>query len=170
MEAEEFEIRFLPLSRELLRRAMRLLGDLEEAKDAVQETFAQAWQIRRRLATMENAEGYVAEILRNYCLKRLRAGRERVSEEVLAMQPDSRPDPAQQAEARSRAELMRRLIASLPPQPARVLTLQVYGEMDSAEIAAHLSLSEANVRKILSRYRPRLAAMYSEAVRPKPPE
>lgn len=65
---------------------------------------------------------------------------------------------------------MRSLIASLPPQPARVLTLQVYGEMDSAEIAAHLSLSEANVRKILSRYRPRLAAMYSEAVRPKPPE
>lgn len=35
MEAGEFEIRFLPLSCELLRRAMRLLGDLEEAKDAV---------------------------------------------------------------------------------------------------------------------------------------
>lgn len=89
---------------------------------------------------MENAEGYVAEILHNYCLKRLCASREQVSEEVLAMQPDSRPDPAQQAEARSRAELMRCLIASLPPQPARVLTLQVYGEMDSAEIAAPVAL------------------------------
>jgi len=65
MNAEEFEIRVMPLQREL-RRAVRLLGNTEATKDTVQDVMTQAWHMRKRLAAMDHMEGYVAEMLHDH--------------------------------------------------------------------------------------------------------
>ena len=46
--------------------AERLLGDKEEAADAVQETYARLWEQRRKLARHVAPEAFAMQTLKNH--------------------------------------------------------------------------------------------------------
>ena len=62
----EFERRYWPLRTRLMRTALALLGNGQEAEDAVQETFLRVWRQGERLDDMASPEGFFLLTLR-YC-------------------------------------------------------------------------------------------------------
>jgi RNA polymerase sigma-70 factor (ECF subfamily) len=72
MKAEEFKSLIIPLTGKLYRIALRLLGDSSDARDAVQEVFAKAWNMRERLAEINNIDAFVTTMMKNFCLDKLR--------------------------------------------------------------------------------------------------
>lgn len=164
MTEETFETRFLPMVAPLMRRARRLLGNAEDAEDAVQEVMARMWRERKRLETMESAEGYVAEALKRQCLYMLRGRRTEVGTEILEAKEAGTQSPLEHLERESDRRLMRRLIARLPAKAARMLSLHLYGQLSNTEIAAVTGENEANVRVILSRSRKRLIEDFRLAI------
>ncbi len=61
----------------LLRVAHRILGDSDQAEDAVAETFLKAWAHRHRLRTPDRLEAWLARICRNESLSILRRDKHR---------------------------------------------------------------------------------------------
>lgn len=57
---------------ELLLKAYHLLGDLEEASDAVQEVFIKLWGVRTKLLPDTLLDNYLNKLIRNHCLSCLR--------------------------------------------------------------------------------------------------
>ncbi len=57
---------------ELLLKAYYLLGDLEEASDAVQEVFIKLWGVRSKLLPDTLLDNYLNKLIRNHCLSCLR--------------------------------------------------------------------------------------------------
>jgi RNA polymerase sigma factor (sigma-70 family) len=57
---------------ELLLKAYHLLGDLEEASDAVQEVFIKLWGVKRKLLPDTQLDNYLSTLIRNHCLSCLR--------------------------------------------------------------------------------------------------
>lgn len=72
MNTQSFEQKYLQLTPRLYSVAFSVLGNAEDAEDAVQETFARLWEKRNELERMENAEGYFMTTLRHISLNMLR--------------------------------------------------------------------------------------------------
>lgn len=72
MNTQSFEQKYLQLTPRLYSVAFSVLGNAEDAEDAVQDTFARLWEKRNELERMENAEGYFMTTLRHISLNMLR--------------------------------------------------------------------------------------------------
>ena len=72
MNTQNFEQKYLQLTPRLYSVAFSVLGNAEDAEDAVQDTFARLWEKRNELERMENAEGYFMPTLRHISLNMLR--------------------------------------------------------------------------------------------------
>ena len=68
MTQRQFLDTLLPLQPTLRLVAERLLGNREEAEDAVQETYARLWEQRQRLEQCENQQGFAMQMLKNHCI------------------------------------------------------------------------------------------------------
>ncbi|NJO68828.1 MAG: RNA polymerase sigma factor [Bacteroidetes bacterium] len=77
MKAEEFKSAIIPLTGKLYKIAFRILGDSSDARDAVQEVFAKAWNMRERLAEVNNSDAFVTTMMKNYCFDRIRTNHTR---------------------------------------------------------------------------------------------
>lgn len=166
MSPQEFQQRFLPLARTLHRTAFALLGNAEDAEDAVQETYLRLWQQADRVATMEGAEGFFLTTLRHECLDRLRrrAARHEVDGEGLPPEAKAEPyaPPPEPEEEPDAAARQLSLLEQLPPNTRRLLQLRHVAGASYAEIAAITGLTEVNIRVILSRTRKQLSELYNK--------
>lgn len=160
MNQPEFERRYWPLRTRLLRTALALLGNMEEAEDAVQETFLRVWQQGERLDDMASPEGFFLLTLRNHCLNLLRSRR---TAEVPISEAHSLSDESD-AELREqlRADLHRLRIAlgTLKPKARSAITMQYFDDMTTSDIALVLGETHANTRSILTRARQQLRSYF----------
>src|SRR5687767_7766968 len=153
---EEFTRATEPLRRELLAHCYRMLGSVEEAEDAVQETLLRAWRAYGDFEGRSSVRTWLYRIATNTCLTALqRHGGRRVlpsglaaptadpltavvpaGPEVLWLQPfPASPDPADVVTSRESVRLA--LIASLQHLPARqraVLILREVMAFSAAEV------------------------------------
>ena len=75
MTAATFKSTFLPLSATMYRTAYSLLGNPQDAEDAVQEAFIRLWQKRDRLPVNKDLGAYCQTLVRNLCIDEMRRGR-----------------------------------------------------------------------------------------------
>lgn len=144
----------------LLRYAIRLLSDVEYARDAVQETFIRF--IRSTRKKLENGEDNIANpkalmftILRNYCYDYLRSKKRKM--EIFIDEDRDIADFADTTNARpdvemSKAEqmqLIKEKINSLDPRAREIVILKLEHEKSYKEIASLLDISTSNVGFIL---------------------
>ncbi len=158
MDKSRFEIEILPLYRTLYAMSVTILGDRDNAADAVQEAFAKLWERRSDLDNVASPEAYARTVVKHLCLNRLReASRRRGMDDVVeGVQLDTA------AETRSELSLLRRMVGSLPPMQRRVLTLSSFGGCSNDEIAQITGESQSNVRQLLSRARKKLKELYNK--------
>lgn len=161
----------------LLAVARRMLGNEEDARDAVQEAFLSAFRSLDRFEGEARLSTWLHRIVLNASLMRLRQQRRRpeVSLDDLLprfLEDGHAADPAQDwklpLDALARREtrdLVRRSIESLPEVYRSVLLLRDVEELDTDETARLLGLSESAVKTRLHRARQALRGLLDPRLR-----
>jgi RNA polymerase sigma-70 factor, ECF subfamily len=149
----DFEHYFSTAKPSLLRQAYVYTGDVEEAKDLVQETLARAWRDWRRVGQLEDPQAWARKVLHNLAVGswRRRRARHRYDQRSGA----SRTEPVA-GPSTDRLDLARAL-KDLREKERRVLVLRAVVGLSIPEIAAELGASEGSVRVWLSRARAAVA-------------
>jgi RNA polymerase sigma-70 factor (TIGR02960 family) len=172
------EARFTALSerhrRELQVHSYRMLGNLEQAEDAVQEALLRAWKGRASFASTgdawgQSARAWLYRIVTTTCLDILRAAQRQTRQqpapgEIPWLQPcpdsllDEAAGPEGTAIRRETVELAYLAVIQLLPSRQRaVLLLRDVQGYSAAETAAILDVSVATVTSALQRARATIA-------------
>lgn len=156
MNREEFKQSILPHYRRMYGIAAAVLGDSEDACDAVQESMARLWEKRDEIGDKNNYEQFCLRVVKNVCLDKIRLRRQ-YADLSAADRPVSGNDAT---ETRETLNVVRRLVATLGETQRKVFMMATFGEYDNDEIVRATGLSEANVRQLLSRARKRIKELY----------
>ena len=130
----------------LYRAALSLLGDPQEAEDAVQDAFLRCWEKAPEFESGAHAKAWLLRVTVNGCKSRLRAPWRRRTAPLLDTYPADGPEERETLEA----------VQALPAADRAVVHLYYYEGYKTAEIAAMTGLREGTVRSRLSRARSRL--------------
>jgi len=137
----------------LYRAAAAILGDAQEAQDAVQDVFVALVRAQAALPGVQNLPAYLAVALRRAAVARLIR---RTRGAALRLEDVASPVAPPSAELGEVDAALQRALESLPAEQRQVLLLKVDAEMTFQEIAAALGIS-ANTAA--SRYRYALEKM-----------
>lgn len=138
--------------------ALAITRDVPASEDIAQEAFLSAWQHIRRLQNPASFLPWLRQITRNLARDHLRAGRHRPldgegAELAIELAADPSPTPSEWLEDDERERAAADLISSLPEDSREALLLYYREGQSSQQVAMLLGLSDAAVRKRLSRAR-----------------
>ena len=154
MPASLFKQLLLPLYPRLHRVALRLLGNVEDAEDMVQEVYMKLWSKRDALPEVKDVEAYCVTLTKNMCVDRLRLAEvEEVDVETMTLPIAATDDVARRIEERDTVEHVKAFVVTLPENQQRVITLRYMEERSFEEIEQMTGLTAVNVRALLSRAR-----------------
>jgi RNA polymerase sigma-70 factor (ECF subfamily) len=169
-----------PHRRELHVHCYRILGSVQDAEDALQETLIAAWRGLAAFEERASIRTWLYRVATNRCLNALRSARRRPrtegtmpafevpppsgTAEVLWLEPyadvlldelpDAEPGPAAVYEAKEAISLaFITALQVLPPRQRAVLVLRDVLGFHAAEVAAMLDASEESVTSALKRAR-----------------
>lgn len=158
MKQDQFLNRILPLQPRLQLVAERLLGNVAEAEDAVQDVVATLWERRSELDRLLNVEGYVINTLRNHCLMLMRHRKPTVKDEVLDNYSDD--DAAHDAAlCEERAAMLDKMMEQLPEVQRQAVQMRYIEQVSHEEMQRRLHMSSSNVYTTISRAVSALKAM-----------
>ena len=145
---QEFERLFKDSYPHMYRMAFSMVENVDDAKDAVHQVFAQIWRNKPRIAN-DSIRGYLLAATRNQCLHLLRSRQlqrqmeEELQQEITASENEEREELLLQ---------LRQVIDNnLTEQDRRVLSLHYDDEMTYAETATVLGISASAVNKHITR-------------------
>lgn len=138
--------------------ALAITRDVAASEDIAQEAFLKAWQQLDRLKNAASFLPWLRQITRNLARDHLRANRNRPlsgesADVAIQMAADPSPTPGERL-LRTEEEIVAAEIISALPEESRETLLLYYREgQSSQQVATLLGLSDAAVRKRLSRAR-----------------
>lgn len=153
MNPEEFKIQVLPLKQKLFRLSLRLLGHLEEAEDAVQDTMMKLWVKREDLANYQSVEALAVVMSRNICLDKMRSKAFQSEKFPANREAIAQSNPEEMMEKRDMALLIRNIVDHLPEQQKTILHLRDIEGLEYGEIAEIMEMNINAIRVNLSRAR-----------------
>jgi RNA polymerase sigma-70 factor (ECF subfamily) len=145
----------------LWRYALRILGNEEDAKDAVQQTLIQSHQSIDGLRQPEKFRPWLFKINRNKCFDILRKTGDRSGSEIsltkemresgLADLTSQTPLPGEIIERQETRRIIRQGINTLPSQQRQVAALRYATDLTFQEIGEALGLNENTVKTLFQR-------------------
>ncbi len=146
-----FEVLVRRYQGRVYRVAVRLLGDADEAEDAAQEAFVQAWQALPMFRGASSLPTWLYRIVTNRCLNHLQARR---SEEPLSDRHEAQtPGPQRAAETEDALAALKVAILRLTPEQRAPLVLRELEGRAYGEIAEILEITVPAVKSRLHRAR-----------------
>ena len=139
------------------RTALAVLGRHETALDAVQETFLKVHRSLSQWRGESSLRTWIVRIAVRCAIDLQRQVNRRRETDEAATEPFY--DPRLSIEESLRLARLRSVADRLPGQSGIILRLRLFGGQSNKDIAAHLGLSEANVRVQLSNAVRRLKEM-----------
>jgi RNA polymerase sigma factor (sigma-70 family) len=130
----------------LVRYATQITGDLDRARDVVQDTF-----VRLCAQSPDRLESHLAEWLFTVCRNRAfdllrKEGRMKPLDEAeLNRRASGDPSPAAEAERHEETSRAQRLLEALPPNQREVVRLKFQNGLSYKEISHVTNLSVSNV-------------------------
>ena len=147
--------RHLPMAR---TRAARLCPQPDDADDAVQDAFLQAFIALDRLRDPDRFAGWLGGIIVNVC----RAQRRRAPLTLLGDWPENlhpaSADSPPSAEDLDRADVLSRAVAGLPPGQRQAVDLYYYADQPAGQVAATRGAAKASLHKARRRLREYITA------------
>ena len=144
----------------LFRHAYRLLGDAEQARDTVQDAWA---DIVKGLPSLNDAGVFPAwayRIVTRRAADLIRtAQRRRRTADALAAEPEPRSDHAAVMEVSADATPLAKAIKELPPEQQATIALHYGEEFSVAETSAALGVPAGTVKTRLMHARRKLRAI-----------
>jgi RNA polymerase sigma-70 factor, ECF subfamily len=138
----------------------RMLGDVQEAEDAAQESFWRAYQALHRYDPQRSFITWLLSIAAHYCIDQQRRRRvptfsmDLITEEIF---PDNAPTPEFVTSQSEQDQILHQMIASMKPQDRAAIVLRYWYDFSEQEISQALSLSVSAVKSRLHRARIHLA-------------
>ncbi len=160
-EVDAYEVIMRRHNQRLYRAARAILRDDDEAEDVIQETYVRAYQHLADFAGEAQFSTWLTRIAVNEALARLR-GRRRVSDaggdregrrEAMDLFESPSAGPEQQLLEGETRRVLEAAIDALPEPYRVVFVLREIEEMDTAQTAACLDLTEETVKVRLHRSR-----------------
>ena len=146
--------------RHLLDIAFRMLGNLGEAEDAVQEAFARL--VRADLQTIDDVGGWLVVVVSRICLDKLRTRRRHPTspDEAIGQRPaDSAIDPADRITLDDNVRIALQLVLQrLTPAERTAFVLHDVFQYPFEEIGEIVGRTPAACRQLASRARRTIAA------------
>ncbi len=143
---------FEPLVRDHQRQALTiaeaLLGNAEDAADAVQEAFVKAFRALDRLSAGSPFGPWFRSIVRNHCRDRLRVNRppeDQWSSEVVDRNVWSEPSAPGAMEREQLAGAVRTALATISPEHREILVLKEMEDMSYAGISEAMNIPAGTV-------------------------
>jgi RNA polymerase sigma-70 factor (ECF subfamily) len=139
--------------------AYRMLGNVQDAEDAVQEIFLRAYTRLESFDRTRRFSTWLLSIGANYCIDRLR--RRRFSwftlDDVVFQMPSAEPGPERSALRKEEQEVVQRALQRLPEHYRIVTVLRYWHDMSYDEIAQATGLTESTIKTRLHRARNMMA-------------
>jgi RNA polymerase sigma-70 factor (ECF subfamily) len=134
--------------RQAIGLAYRILGDLGEAEEVVQEVFLSAWRTGHQYDPARGSQrAWVLSMVRNRSIDVLRARRRRpVQPMAEGLDPPDAEDVTVRAASNVDAEAARVALNALPPDQKRVIELAYFGGLSHREIATQLATPIGTVK------------------------
>ncbi|MFO0946859.1 MAG: sigma-70 family RNA polymerase sigma factor [Planctomycetota bacterium] len=147
--SETLESTFRLHQAELLGTLYHLVGNLEDARDAVQEAFVKCWRHRDSVAGVANVKAWIFQIalnagrdLRSAAWRRKRRDWER--EEVMLI--SNHPPPEAALEHADQMDRLRLALADLRDEEKEVFLLRQNGELTYEQIAVAVGVPVGTVK------------------------
>lgn len=153
MRTDEFNDKIIPMRGELKQLACHLTGNDDVAEDLAQEVMLRLWNMRDSLAADGRNRALATTMLHNLVNDRWRHGR---YEQGHASTAEQIGDDGTAVEARDEADLVRRIVESLPDLQRMIFRMKEIEGYDSSEIMQITGCSAESLRKNLSRARMRI--------------
>ncbi len=169
-EIEAYEVIMRRHNQRLYRAARAILRSDDEAEDVIQETYVRAYQHLRDFAGEAQLSTWLTRIAVNEALSRLRR-HQRISDggedgearrQTMERFESQAPGPEQQLLEGETRKVLEAAIDALPEPYRVVFVLREIEEMDTADTAACLELSEETVKIRLHRSRRMLRRRLAE--------
>ena len=144
----------------VLRRARHILGDEQEAREALQELFVSLLSRPEQFEARSSATTFLYSATTHLCLNRLRNGRTRLR--LVEAQPPPSAPQTERAESLTEA---RALLARLPEELREVAVYCFFDELTQEETAQVMGCSRRHVNNLLVRLRTRAAELVGAGAR-----
>lgn len=160
MEQEQFKQEVLPLREQLFFYAQRLLDDLEDAEDVIQEVFLKLWYMRNDLNSYNSIPALSVQITKHLCFNRIKV-RQRKQESLEAVNLMSETlTPEVQLEHKDSVAHVMRIIDELPGLQQTILRMKHVDGFEVEEIAEVIGSNPEAVRMNLSRARKKVKEVF----------
>jgi RNA polymerase sigma factor (sigma-70 family) len=140
---------FVEWQSELMGLLYHLVGNSEDARDALQETFVKCWRNREKIAQVQNLKAWVFRValntardLRQTAWRRHRKG----LPEDEACIPSRQPSVEAQVETTEQIMLLREAVGELRAEEQEVFLLRQNGQLTYEEIAEELGVPTGTVK------------------------
>jgi RNA polymerase sigma-70 factor, ECF subfamily len=133
--------------RQVLNTALRLLGNMEDAQDAAQETFLRLYKSLNRLPDVLEVKSWLYRVTVNLCNDMHRKRRGNRTEALSGPDPASTaPDPELSWLSQERGRLLEMALQTLPVKERAAVVLRDVQGLTTREVAGILGSSEVTVR------------------------
>ncbi|PQO44023.1 RNA polymerase sigma factor [Blastopirellula marina] len=148
-QQESLEDVFARLHGELLGALYHLLGNMEDARDALQDSFIKCWRNQDKLPEIENVRAWIFRIAintgRDHRESAWRRKRQHLaSEEETVVSPHA--SPGKKVEHAEQLDRMRLAVMELRDEEREVFLLRQNGDMTYDEIAVALDIPSGTVK------------------------
>ena len=151
---------YISLKEKFRWRAIRILGNVGEVDDVLQDAFYRLWGKRYNIRTGGEAEALLSTAVRNASVDKLRKRRERLPIEKAEGVDDGRQLAA---DRKYQLEMVKKIVESKLTETQRlILSRREYDNMEYEEIAEELGMQPAAVRMQLSRARKTILECYKD--------
>jgi RNA polymerase sigma-70 factor, ECF subfamily len=143
----------------------RMLGNIEDAEDAAQETFLRAYKSLRHYDNSRPFSTWVLSIAAHYCIDQIRRRRMLVvSIEDLPVPdlPERGPDMETKLSGKEERARIRALLDILEPTDRALVVMYYWYDFSYEEISQALNLTESAVKSRLHRARRAMAQRWLE--------
>ena len=151
MTHEQFTQIYLPFSGKMYALAYNLLRNRDEARDCVQDAYAELWNKRDTIEPDTPPLALVLTMVRNNCLDRLKTRSTKADDEILETLLDHNTE--NQIDAASDLNAVIQLIDKLPRDQQLVLRLRTIDGLEIEQIQELTHFSRENIYTLLSRAR-----------------
>ena len=163
-DAAAFEVLLGRYSGPIYSFALRFLGNAEDAQDAAQQTFIQAFEFLPASRGDGSLRPWLFQVTRNKCIDLIRKRRtvplssmERDGPESTQIDPeDMAPLPADVYERSELQHLLQDAIASLPLRSREVALMRYMGDLTFGEIGRALGMPENTAKTLFQRAKAQL--------------
>ena len=150
MSHEEFSNMYLPFSSKMYALAYNILRNSDEARDCVQDVYAELWQRRNSIDRDKSPLPLVLTMVRNNCFDKLK-GKHTENNDLSDILLDNKTEDSINASS-TLVEVMK-MISILPKDQQTVLRLRTIDGLEIQQIEEITHFSRENIYTLLSRAR-----------------